>query len=259
MKRIFIFTAVFLLSTFFLGCDGPEGPQGPAGETLPYPVSIDADIDYSIFNEDSTAITQVYISQTPTIPQVTINEIVIPFQGYSGSMLHYLDYYFPIIREDSASLLITYTAINGEPKSAWADIVVPGNFEITQPDTEYYEHTFNTDLTVAWTPSPGAEAYRIRLSMHIHYTDTTGVDQFYYFYEDSVHIGSETVTYHAEMIFPQLPEGVIYNWGDGIVRVYAESGPGYSWIPFNIQGDGTGFFSAIVATDYIDIHILFPE
>lgn len=259
MNRIFILTAVFLLTVFFLGCEGPEGTQGPQGEAGIYPISVNAEVEYSEFEADTTAYVKVYISQIPEVPLVSVNGIALPFNGYYYSDLQFRYSDFPILRGDSAHLIIDYIDIMGDSASAWADVIVPGHFQITQPDTDEYQHPFFEDLTVTWTPSEGAEVYRVHLSMNIMYHDSAGDYQQFYFYEDSVFTGSETITYPADMIFPQLGTGDVFQYGTGSVWVYAEDGPAFSTVPYNIQGDGYGFFNAQTKTQYINLQILYEE
>ncbi|NQS97077.1 MAG: hypothetical protein HQ591_01345 [candidate division Zixibacteria bacterium] len=259
MHRLSYFLLSALLIALFIGCEGPEGPQGPQGETGAYPVSINAEMVYSSNQDDTTASVYIYISQIPEVPSVSINGIIIPFQGYQYSDLNFRYYEFPILREDSAHLFIDYTDINGDAASAWADVIVPGYFEITQPDTDMYQHPFYEDFTASWSPSEGAEVYRVYLSTNTCYIDTTGDYQHFHFYDDSVHTGIETLTFPADMIFPQLQEEEVFQWSSGYLRIYAEDGPAYSTVPYNIEGEGVGFFTAQVCTDNINIQFIFEQ
>lgn len=241
MKKIPYLILILSLLSFLLGCEGPEGPQGPAGT---YPIIVNGYLNASPYDTVNTAYASLYISKAPSIATVTINDTIIPFYDFFSVDMYYRDTDFPISRGDSAHLFITYSDANGDSAIAWSDIILPGDFEIITPDTDYIDLAFGSDIEFVWTSSIGAEAYNIGFSFSCTYYDTSGLIRYSYRDLDSSPYYDTSITYTAEEIFPAPEEVDSLAYGGGHFSVNAFCGPCEEGMEGNVLGDAIGFFTA---------------
>ncbi len=212
------------------GSQGPTGPQGPAGPEKIYVYGM----------VENTGWTWVGVYYAPVIPQVTVNQNVLPIYDWWEDFCFVFHDSIQISPGDSAHLKVDYTQ-----RIATASAKVPGNFEITSHDASAIAFIpVDANFTVSWSASNYTEFYWVDFWLEYNYYDTLGNPKYFSFEE----FGSQTstsITFLASELFPRDFD-YIYSqtqgsWG--YFDVYAVNGPEIeSGSEGNVTGDGTGFF-----------------
>ncbi len=166
-----------------------------------------------------------------------------------SSLFHHLN--FPISEGDPARLTVSYEKANGEPGLAFAEITIPGPFELTSLEPDTSNITINDTLSAEWTSSTGADFYRIIFVVSYNYRNLQGV-------LESVHdhivdtLATETSIYFSpQQIFPNLSEiGSVENISEFYFILSAVNGP-FQGEQGNVIGDGIGMFHGLVWADYM--------
>lgn len=181
---------------------------------------------------------RVDVGGTRLVPVVRINNDTLEVYSYRKEEYTYLSVYrgnLSVDPGDECKLVVYHD--EGE---ASATITLPGDFEITAPEEDSALHQ-NEDLIVSWSPSEGADRYKLYISLNYHYVDTSGEANI--FSLDTVFYSVDNLIIPKERIFPSEVDSVEYGYGH--IFIYPESGP---WIGHtregNISGDGVGYFVA---------------
>lgn len=226
--------ATVALVAVTIGCRGPEGAVGPAGSS---PISVTGYVEWP-YRHDTTGYVRVEVSNVPGIPTVYVNNIEIPFD--MSEIFFYRD--FPISPGDSARLRIEHTKQDGGPGVSEANVQLPALFTITSHDTSGADTIpYGEDLTIIWTSSAGADAYRASSSFHCRYEDTAGVqqDHDYVF----TRISADTsITFLSSDIFPDSAEVGTVLYYSAHFSLSSLDGPWQEGEVGNITGDGIGTF-----------------
>ena len=244
-KLWFIEIAAVILFLTFLSCEGPEGPAGPAGDTQIW-VSADIGCKYSW---SSVPYATVLIENCPVIPAVSINGTALYYQPGSGNGEVYVgagnlkfDYDdFDIQPGESAVLEIGFQDDEGVEKSITGEIMLPGDFEITEPADTSITLVWGEDFTFAWTEAQDADGYKVDFYRYLSYTDNLGQDASFN-YNHYTNTTSTSITYPASALNPDPSAVTSVFYSSGRFSVIAFSGPAESGAGGNITGDGQGFF-----------------
>lgn len=253
-NRLFLILIYLMVVVLFIMC-GCEGDQGPAGPTGTSPISISAVVDVSWQTE-----VFVDIYGCPNFPNVEINEIQVPYSFFGemqspiwhhmdfSSLFHHLN--FPLSAGDPAHLSVNYEKANGENGLAFADITIPGSFELTSLEPEISDITIDDSLFAGWTSSSGADFYRIYFIFGYNYRNLQGV-----FESVSDHI-IDTLTFETsicfspQQIFPNLSQiSSVESIRSSYFILWAVNGP-FQGEQGNVGGDGVGMFHGLVWADY---------
>jgi len=245
-----VMTVIVVLTVFLTSCEGPEGPQGPA-ESSPY---ITGAVSWPW--SDSTAYASVEVSESPAIPGVTINGIACKRDNFmSADKFRFLNSDLSILPGDSVYLRVVYTKLDGTPGVAKADIVMPGFFEIAEPDTSFTTIEVGDGFTANWTESSGADVYSVDFSISYNYYDTLGVYKgFRSRFFDSLLVDT-TITFEPETLFPNAVEIDSITYGSGSFSVRAMHGFTQEGPIINIYGDGLGYFYASTYGDGLYLYV----
>lgn len=244
---------VFAMVVFgigFIGCKGPVGPQGQEGPSLIYVLGgTDSPRGYDI-----TYDVRVRVFNIPTVPTVKVNDKVLP-HNWPEAYLEFVDEDFPICAGDSAELLVTYTKLNGGSGTALANVVVPGQFEITSHEPySIVVIPAGTGMSLTWSPSDNADVYQSSFMLYYGYSDTHGNEKEFRYSLDTL-ITETSVTFPASELFPNIDEIDRIRWSGGSFWVWAMAGPWQEGTEGNVMGDGIGFFCASSYGGYIEIHV----
>lgn len=261
MKKLFIPLLIMSTALYFIGCEGSRGPQGAASEN---PVFINGSISSmpysSMYPNQINANLNIVCS--PSNASAYINELPMKSGAMGENSPMGLPYYYrdlPLSLGDSVHLQVQYESAAGDTVEAWADIVIPGDFEVTAPDTYYYILTPGEDLQISWTPSTGADAYSVLLRLQYQYLNLQGDTVKYA--ESWVRIcDDDTVeVFDAELLFPDTSDIDYLTTFEGLIGVDAINGPYSEGQPGNVLGEGIGFFSSTVRAAncdyYFDIYL----
>ena len=248
MKKLFILPFILTAGLLLFGCEGTEGIQGVSGEN---PLMVNANIEKypSYYSSNPNGIRSfISLYHSPSVAQVYLNDTPIPigpYGEYIGSSLQYAHENLPFSQGDSVHLEIIYEQTDGDTAIAWADIVIPGEFEINNVDTNYMTVEFGEDLELSWTESYGADAYYCQVGIFYRYRSVSG-DTVEFFWQDlEIHEGTSVVFDSAD-IYPGLAEVDSVLMFSGALFVNAISGPTQEGDDGNIQGEGIGFFASTV-------------
>jgi len=193
------------------------------------------------------------ISGTPEIPTVKINDIPLYFDGFSAGELHFSSYTFPLSPGDSVKLRILYEQSTENPKKIWVDLMLPEIVNFVQfPESLSIQDT----LKVFWRTAHGAKEYKLRIAVHLFYTDTSGV--YHYFDVMKTFWTKDTLIFlPPDSLFPPIDEigGVLPSSTLGL-SIMAFNGSYKEGDPANIKGDGFGYFYTRTLGDYITITIV---
>ncbi|UCG42245.1 MAG: hypothetical protein JSU73_10245 [candidate division WOR-3 bacterium] len=169
------------------------------------------------------------------VPVLTVNGEPIRILSYTSTRYLYADEKeFPV----DTTYLLEVSHFWGE---AWAEIPMPGNFQMTLPPEE---HILLQDsaLVIRWQKSSRAEWYWVDVYMDYEFFDRDGN-------WDDITIELDTVLQDtfllvaADRIFPDYVDEVLE--GDGAALVWAGGGPAEEpGDSANVQGAGYGFFSS---------------
>ena len=261
-RSMVVFIVVSVIAALYvglIGCEGPQGPVGPSGDSLP--VYLWGAVGAPELEELPA---YVLISNVHEIPSVEINGIRIPFTspltggGCAGYFLQGIVFSlddFSIPAGDSASLVVTYTKVNGNPGTARANIVLPDQFEITSHDTSsVVDIPVGTGLTVSWTSSKEADAYHVYLDLDYDYTDTSGAHQSFYFSADTL-ITDAFITFLPSQLFPDAGKIKAVESSRGEFDISAIAGPLWEGAEGNVTGDGIGFFYGLTFGGHLDLEV----
>ena len=252
-KKLFPVLAYLTVAAFLLivGCEGPEGPQGPQGPEGPegFPggtlLSVIGDV---IFEdpEDTTAWVKIEVTNMIGMPEMEINGIRIPYNGDQ----RFVYAYFPITAGDSAHLTATYPLSSLETGQFSADILIPDSTEFTSPPPDTL--SVGDSIVIAWNTPFGVDFYKVNMSLHYEYTDTSGNPDIVFRYDlNTVMVDTYLVITSTEL-FPNLEEiGYIESF-NGRIDMYAVNGP-YEGELGNIVGDAVGVFHGM--TRYLNHRI----
>jgi hypothetical protein len=232
---------IVALCAGLIGCKGPKGPQGPQGPPGTLLAHITGAVETpTSWNSDGYA--EVVVLWTHDVPAVWINDIHLSFNPTMVGPRIFRHYDFPISAGDSAKLVTTFTKLNGDPGTARADIIMPGQFEITYPDTSY-PHILGVGASLAatWSSSDEAEAYWAYLILYYNYTDTLGHSDLFYYESDTL-LTDTAITFSSLTLFPNAGEIAQISSGWGSFRVWAVAGPAQAGAELNVTGDGVGAF-----------------
>lgn len=174
------------------------------------------------------------------IPIITINKDTLPMIDKDSLLMSPTEFGYegaiPWINSgDECKFKVDYGEGKGE-----ATGTIPGEFQITSPDTAYVLHKGN-DLNITWSSATGADWYWLTLNISYSYTDTAGYSQLFLFYLDTI-IEGTSYTVKAGTIFPGDVDTVQYGL---ISYIYVEGNSGPKMEPGakgNIKGDAVGFF-----------------
>ena len=146
--------------------------------------------------------------------------------------------------------------MDGNPASATAQIVMPGQFEIVSHDTSYtHSIDVGSDLTVIWSSSNNANAYLCHFHLSYHYIDTLGFENNFWFYQDTL-VADTSLFYSYLRLFPDIVEiDSILAYSYGSFSVESISGPCLVNDVANVQGDAIGFFNGRVLGGYFALWV----
>jgi hypothetical protein len=246
---------LFGLLLILWSCEGPQGPQGNPEPTTIYASGI---VHYILYNSEVDA--DIDVANSPSIPGVQVN-------GLSSSSVYKIEddefsFEFddlPISLGDSVHVSITYTRPDGSPGLAESSFILPGSYEITSyPDTLAYPLLVGDSLTVEWSQSYGADCYWIWGYINYDYIDTSGINQSFHFYVDTL-IADMSITLTSDLLFPDPAaiDSILYE--SSHFHVKPKSGPWGEGAPGNVTGDGTGFFNGWGLTRNLSIDVIIPD
>jgi len=255
MRSTILIIMIFAVAAFvamFIGCEGPEGPQGPAGTASPLPVYVVGWVGsrppwlVPALQSDPSTNACVDIYDSPGIPSVEINGIRIPPSNpfYRGcNPFRFYNDTLPVSCGDSLHLRIAYTELNGTPRTAQANIMLPGSFEITCPDTSYDTISVGDSLVFCWTSPEGADVYLVQFDLYYIYVDTSGADRGFGYYLDTTLVADTSIIFSAMQLFPHTGEIDSVEYSHGEFELRAMNGPTPEEDQGNVTGDGIGFFN----------------
>ena len=270
MKKLLPLFLVLMLCVL-LACEGKQGPIGPQGlqgdkgdpgedgdpgePGLPGPEKI-----YVYGMIANTGWTWVDVYYAPVIPQVEVNQNVLPV-WYWGEGEGYFTFWdsIQISIGASAQLSVEYTK-GTDTVTATASPKVPGNFGIGSPDPSQWAYIpENSPFTVLWSAASNADFYWVEFQLIYDYFDAFGNLKIFA-------IGLQTfqtatsLTFSADDLFPpdfDHLSGWIYN--EGYFDVAAMNGPKIeSGSAGNVTGDGNGYFWGYSYGDYLNIMVGTP-
>ncbi|MFH1011216.1 MAG: hypothetical protein V1784_08280, partial [bacterium] len=207
---------------------------------------------------DSTTGARVDVYESPGIPSVEINGIRIPpsdpfFRGHNPFKFNNDN--LPVSRGDSVELLVTYPIRDGVLGTVHASVVLPGQFEITSPDTSYDTISVGDSLVFRWTRSNGADAYIADFLWRYSYLDTSGNERFFRYYVCDTVLADTSITFSQVQLFPDLEEIDSLEYGYGDFNLWAMNGPTPEEDQGNMTGDGVGFFNGLTDGGSVAIRI----
>jgi hypothetical protein len=198
----------------------------------------------------------VDVYESPGIPSVDMNGIWIspsdPFYRLCDPY-RFLDDDLDISCGDSVELRVTYAKFDGTPGSARANVILPGQFEITSPDTCYDTISIGESLVFRWTLSNGADAYVADFRLAYSYRDTLGNRQYFdYTVYDTVFTDT-FITFSQVQLYPNLEAIDSLEYGYGDFQLSAMNGPAPEEDEGNVIGDAIGFFNGWTYGGYVYI------
>lgn len=257
MKRLFILPFVLIWVLLLLSCEGPEGIQGVPGEN---PIMVSGYIDKYPANHpiNPNAIwCRIGILNSPSAPQVHLNDIMIPLHEYGEyveTALQYSQINLPFSQGDSVHLTIEYEQLDGDSATAYADIFIPGVFEINNVDTNFIVVEFGEDFELSWTQSSGSNAYSYLLQLMYEYVNTSGDTIFFQHIWENIYDQGTSILFDSETLYPGYDEFDILIGFNGYCLVRAIHGPCKEGDSGNIQGEGMGFFTSSILPSNCDYY-----
>ena len=236
-----------IIVMIFLGlglssCEGPEGPQGPQGPSA-LMTGVYGEVAWGWWSATINAEFEVF--ESPSIPTVQINGIPCQRQfTMYGDGFKFYGTDLPLALGDSVHIIVNYLKPDGDPEVIQSDIILPGPFAFTAPDTsDDVVISVGDSLMVSWTESSGADVYSVDFSFRYNYFDTLGGYQVYTFELDTL-ITETAITFGSELLFPNpaLIDSIVSYGGNGWFNVWAKHGPWREGDPTNVYGDGIGTF-----------------
>lgn len=262
-KRISILIGILALAAMLAvwGCEGDQGPEGPAGPQGPAgPSELNAVAILTVFNGPQKAFDYGHLTMNlynvPSMPSVQFNDsLLMPdeealhIEGrlqYSGS--YYLN------GDDSASLNIAYTKLDGTSGAGSSKISLPTEFA---PVDEAITVPYGDDFEAEWSMSEGADAYWIYGFFGIIYDDTSDVrDTIILEFDTVLVVNDTTLTVPAAAFLPDITEVNAILAFAGVLYIKAVTGP---WMPGeanNFTGDVFGIFTGVTDGVWIDYDLL---
>ena len=227
-----------VLATFVLlvaGCEREDSGLDPAYreprvDAFLYKVEYyDGSLEYSTYIEvfDEVGLRMV--------PVVRLNGGEVPVYYYSPSLYRYG-------HEEPFAVGQRYELeIDHYWGRAFSRLVMPGDFSLTAPDSDYVMGLEST-LVVTWRSSPRAQWYWVDLYCDFDYYDTLLHWDDYSFNLDTL-VPDTFLVVPPERVFPGYVMELIE--GDGSALVWAGNGPPVEpGDVSNVRGAGFGFFSA---------------
>lgn len=253
MKKIVSVTGIMILILSCRGPRGPEGPQGPQGPEGPTNIYVMS----FLFSSIDTSIAEAYVSFSPSIPNVKINNINIPFwEVWRNTFYFYKRGITTILPGSDANLEVTYIKADNSQGEANASVKVPGIFAITSHDTSQpVSIPLGSSFTVTWSSSQNANFYFVSFYLEYMYVDTAGEDKYFYCEKDTM-ITQNFIIFPSSFLFPNLNEIDSIMWSWGWFEVDAVSGPQIKeGEKGNVTGDGFGFFWGIIYGGVLGLYV----
>jgi hypothetical protein len=160
---------------------------------------------------------------------------------------------------DSIHLSVNYIQSNGDSACAEANLMLPGPFTITFPDTATTMQVIvGSDITFGWTPSVGADAYNVVFAFVYCYYDTLGSPGIVEFIVDTL-IADTMITFDSAHLFPNAAaiDSISENLSGAVI--WAKSGPWQGGEMGNVTGDGTGYFHGTTFGRDVYFDIVIPN
>lgn len=258
MRKIPLLLIPFLFIIVVIGCDSIEGPQGDMGGAGIYPITVNGYItEYDDLNVDETIMASVQIGHPYSVPEVTVNGIELPFIGFDEEGdLSYVKLEMPVNPGDSVHLYISFEDFDGDIRNAWADIVLPDDFEITSYDTNTVQLPFGSDVEISWTESAGATEYNAYIYMWCtYYTDSLNARYRYMDYV-KIDVSDTTLVYEGSLLFPDPAEVDSLSEGWGYIAVNPQCGSSSEPGEFNLQGDAEGYFTGSKTGEMVNFEVV---
>lgn len=256
---------ILLFLIGIIACEGPQGPSGSEGTPRVYVTGeLQSNVWFPLIPTGFTTcsdpiVASVQVTDAPSIPSVTINGVACDLVNIEGDNFIFYNYDLPVTLGDSAHLSVNYTKSDGGDGLAESDIIMPGPFAITAPDTSStVEIPLGSDLTVNWTPSQSADVYVFDFYLYCSYYDTLGEWSFHNYNLDSLLIDT-TITIQAGDLFPNEVEIDSLIGGSASLYLYAQHGPWQEGALGNITGDGIGFFYGLTFGNYLSVDVVDPD
>lgn len=236
-RRVNFIFALAILAIGLASCQADRGPAGPPG---PSSIHLSGSIARDWYGAPITA--QIQVFESPSIPSAAINGLVCTLSN-NGQYGHFdfelSDSSFQA--GDSFHIEVQYQDPASGPALAYADVILPGSFEITSHDSDLAQIPFGADLVLEWNASAGADCYFVDIYFHYSFWDTLGLYRSFWLETDTL-IADTTITFDAERIFPQagLFGELNPSLSNGWIDLRAESGPWQAGDQANVHGDGNG-------------------
>ncbi len=170
------------------------------------------------------------------IPVVRLNDDRVPVYYYSPALYRYGDWQpFPVDE-------VYEMEVEHYWGTAFSRVVMPGDFQIAGPDTNYVMGLDST-LVVTWHSSPSAQWYWVDLYCDYEFYDTLFSWDDYSFNLDTV-VTDTFLEVPPGRVFPGYVLDLIE--GDGSALVWAGNGPSVEpGDVSNVRGAGFGFYNAV--------------
>ncbi len=170
------------------------------------------------------------------VPEVRINQIQVPCYYYSWTNYRYGDEnYFQVSKRYKLE-------VDHYWGTAFARVVMPGNFRLTYPPSDSYVLDLESTLVITWRRADGAQWYWVdAYCCYDFYDSLYRWDDHEFEFDTTV---SDTFLILAPgRVFPSYVMDVIE--GDGSALVWAGYGPPVEPGDYgNVRGNGFGFFNA---------------
>lgn len=237
-----LFLALFV-TLVLLGCEGDVGPQGPPGGYLLPTISGSITINDP---DDSVAYATASVNNSQVIPGVQINGYTLDLYLTMSGNLSYFSSPFPLRPGNTATLQVSWLLPDSTPALAQAQVIVPGAFQILQPDTSLHEIPVGQGLQASWSPSAGASYYDVSFYYNYLYTvPGLSSSQQHIAALDTLMAGT-SLNIPAELIYPSTIEIDSAFSVSGHLSISAVADPWQAGQSGNISGDGVGTFKAVL-------------
>ncbi len=250
---------LFVITILIVSCEGIEGPQGPAGTPSPTSVYITGHVTSDIYSYPiETTYAEVAIGGASAIPAVSLNDVTFSLEDVPyGDRIEILKPELPFQPGDPITLSVNYIDVNADSCTAWADIVLPEEVEFTSHDpVGINDLPIDSDLSLVWNASFGADYYDVYLNLVYGYIDTVYSG---YSHEESHSVDTlitdTSLTFLAPELFANLEPGDDYTYHKGYLYIMAYHGPWQTGELGNITGDATGFFYGRTRGTYLQFEV----
>ncbi len=233
-----------LLLFFVIGCEGLEGPAGPQGQSGPNLIQISGTV-YTPSFSDSTTDARIEIANSPSIPEVRLNDVSLEYLG--GFPFRFSHDDLLISHGDTASLQVKFIKVDGDTGVAQSMLALPGAFELLAPEPDtivggqpYLYIEKGDSLNIIWSSSQNADEYYMNFYLSIFYWDSLD-NQNTFRFDTSAYMQDTCIFFPAATLFPDTCDMDSINHGYGSFRLSAIAGPHNIGDMGNITGDGNGF------------------